>query len=408
MRETPTAVTRIFRAGAAMALAALVAGCVQQPGQRTTTTPTQTAPERTVLAPGQVDPNGPVQVALLVPTGSGNAERDAIGRSLEQAARLAVADASSVNIQLQVIPTGGNAGRAGGAAAQAIAQGADVIVGPLFSTSVAQVGPTAQAAGVPVFAFSNNPAVAGQNVYILGKTFEDSAARMLSFAAAQGRNRAGVIYTQDAEGQAALNAVQAASRRTNAQLVASASYPRSREGIPAAGEAFTSAMTSAGANAVVMSDRGTGLIYAASFLPFYGLDVDNVQVMGLQELSGGAIAAERALDGAWYTVADPARAEAFAARYASRYGSQPHPLAGLAYDGIAAVAALIAEARQTGDFNVFAAQNITSPAGFAGVEGAFRFRPDGGNERALAIMEVSRDGPQLVDPAPAAFGLAGF
>ncbi|SOH92920.1 ABC-type branched-chain amino acid transport system, substrate-binding protein [Monaibacterium marinum] len=371
------------------------------------TTPVEPA-EPVIPQPGEIAMTGPVRVALLVPTGSGDADRNALGNALERAARLALTDRPGSSIELTVLSTGGDPTMAATAATQAVAMDADLIVGPLFSGSVSAVGPIAQQAGIPVLSFSNNAAVGGDNVYVLGRTFGTSARRLVSFAAAQGLRNTGLIHTQDAEGRAALAAVQTAATESGAQLVAVASYPRSREGIPAAAEFFTNQMLRAGVDNLLLSDRGTGLIYAASFLPFHGMNVTTTQIMGLQELTGGAISAERALEGAWYTVIDESAVAAFNNRYASQYGSAPHSLASLAYDGIAAADTLVADARASQNPRAFDASNLTRSAGFTGAEGTFRFRPDGGTDRALAIMEVTRDGPQLVDPAPGARTFAGL
>ena len=52
----------------------------------------------------------------------------------------------------------------------------------------------------------------------------------------------------------------------------------------------------------------------------------------------------------------------------------------LAYDAVALVAAL---ARTQGPQR-FSPEVLTNPSGFAGIDGLFRFRPDGTNERGLA------------------------
>ena len=56
----------------------------------------------------------------------------------------------------------------------------------------------------------------------------------------------------------------------------------------------------------------------------------------------------------------------------------------LAYDAVALVAAL-AERRAR---NVLRRKTLTNPSGFAGIDGLFRFRSDGTNERGLAVMKV--------------------
>ena len=53
----------------------------------------------------QIDPSQPVQVALLVPGGTGNADLDWLGRSLANSARMAAADARGAKIDLRVYTT---------------------------------------------------------------------------------------------------------------------------------------------------------------------------------------------------------------------------------------------------------------------------------------------------------------
>ena len=51
----------------------------------------------------------------------------------------------------------------------------------------------------------------------------------------------------------------------------------------------------------------------------------------------------------------------------------------------------------------FSPEVLTNPAGFAGIDGIFRFRSDGANERGLAVMRVTPTGGEIVSPAPRAF-----
>ncbi len=47
------------------------------------------------------------------------------------------------------------------------------------------------------------------------------------------------------------------------------------------------------------------------------------------------------VQGGWFALPDPARTAQFDSRFAAATGERPHDLAGLAYDGIAAVGALV-------------------------------------------------------------------
>jgi len=102
-------------------------------------------------------------------------------------------------------------------------------------------------------------------------------------------------------------------------------------------------------------------------------------------------------------MADAGREAAFRNRYEATYGQPPHPLASIAYDGIAAIGALAA----TGDRNALTSASLTRSAGFAGATGAFRLRPDGSNQRALAVARITNNQVTIVDPAPLSFGRGG-
>ena len=94
----------------------------------------------------------------------------------------------------------------------------------------------------------------------------------------------------------------------------------------------------------------------------------------------------------------------FQARYTQAYGGAPHQLAGLAYDGIAAIGALV----EAGNKKALTAGALTQGAGFQGVSGAFRLRPNGTNERALSVAMVRDKQVVIIDPAPSKFAGAGF
>jgi hypothetical protein len=110
---------------------------------------------------------------------------------------------------------------------------------------------------------------------------------------------------------------------------------------------------------------------------------------------------EPALVGMIYGAPDEARRAAFEARYAEAFGVAPPLVAGVAFDA-AAVAAVLAEGRDV------SRGAIADPAGFAGVLGIVRLLPDGTNQRGLSLMEVTRGGARVLEPAPERFEGAGF
>ena len=165
-------------------------------------------------------------------------------------------------------------------------------------------------------------------------------------------------------------------------------------------------MQNAGADAVFLTERSTAGIVADG-LRANGLTADRALLMGLQPWGQDADTLARgSLQGAVYAAPDPALLAAFQGRYANAYGAAPHELAVLAYDGVGAVGALIAEARASGG-SPFSTARITQPQGFAGANGAFRFSADGVSQRNLAIVEVRGGTAVVISRAARSFDRLG-
>jgi len=110
------------------------------------------------------------------------------------------------------------------------------------------------------------------------------------------------------------------------------------------------------------------------------------------------------LQGGWYAAPDSAGFRNFSVRYRSRYGQDPVRTATLAYDAVALVAALV----KTQGTQRFTEPVLTNPSGFAGIDGLFRFRADGTNQRGLAVLRVTPTGGQIISPPPRVFTASGF
>ncbi len=353
----------------------------------------------------RVDPSGPVRVALLLPGSSGIAGDDILSRSLENAARMAVADLQGVRIDLQVYTTGPTAQGAASAAVRAADEGARIILGPVFADAANAAGLAVAGRGINVLSFSNNADIAGGNVFVLGNTFANTANRLVSYAARQGKGRILIVHEQTAAGEAGRRAIEAAIGRAGAQLAGIQSYSFSQEAVVAAAPAIAAAARAAAATSVFFTADTVGALpLLAQLLPERGLNPAAVQFLGLTRWDiPAATLALPGLQGGWFALPDPGLTRAFEARYSATYGSQPHLIAGLAYDGVAAVGALLRQGRT----DALSARALTQASGFVGTGGVFRLRPDGTAERALAVAEVRNNQVIVIDPAPRSFAGPG-
>ncbi|MHA3916628.1 penicillin-binding protein activator [Halovulum sp. GXIMD14793] len=352
-----------------------------------------------------VDPGKPVTVALLVPMGSTDAERNALGKSLVNAAKMAQTDLQGVTIDLKVYETAGELTTAGAAATKAVADGADIILGPLFADATTAVAPVAANAKLQVLSFSNNATVAGNNVWLLGPTFDNTASRVAGFAAGRGLTAMGIVHPQGIEGEQARDAIRNAANARGVRIVGEGAYPLSVQGISNTAGGIAKQMRGAGANVIVFTDGPTGgLPFITETLRGMGVRANATQFAGIQrwDVSPEALA-QPGIQGGWYAAPDLVLTQRFNNRYEAAYGAKPHPLAPLAYDGLAAIGALVAEAQAEKRRDAFAPVRLTDPKGFAGVNGIFRFTNGGGNQRALAVFEVRDGEARVIDPAPRTF-----
>jgi ABC-type branched-subunit amino acid transport system substrate-binding protein len=347
---------------------------------------------------------GGAQVAMLLPYGVGDPGVEGQARAIENAARLAIADLSGAEIDLRVYSTAGDPARAAQVARQAVDEGADVIVGPLFSEAANAAGQAVAGRGVNVLSLSNNAEIAGGNVFVLGYTFGDIARRVVGFAAAQGRSRIMIVYPETSAGAVARDATVRAIAASGATLAGSRAYPFSQDGIVAAATAIATDLRSTGATAAVLTDTTTGgLPLMAEMLRDNGVGAGETQFLGLTRWDiPPQTLTQAGLQGGLFARPDPDFLTPFQTRYAQTYGAPPTALAPLGYDAIAAIGALAAGG--AGDFDT---GRLIRPSGFVGASGIFRLLPNGTSQHGLAIATIRDAQVDIVDPAPRRFGGAG-
>jgi ABC-type branched-subunit amino acid transport system substrate-binding protein len=359
--------------------------------------------------PGTVPPGngGSVQVALLVPSGSGQSQDELFGANLENAARLAMADLSGVNIDLRVYKTGGSPAQASALAKQAVDEGAQVILGPFYSEEANAAGVAVANSGVNVLAFSNNAAIAGGNVFVLGQTFDTTARRLANYAVRNGKSKVLIVHDRNVAGEVGKASIERGVASAGGSVVGVTSYEFSQNGIVQAASGIVSTAKSSGATALFLTaDTAGALPLLSQLLVDNGIDKSTVQFIGLTrwEIPPATLALP-SVQGGWFAMPDPGLQAQFRARYAGAYGSQPVPVAGLAYDGIAAIGALANRAKGGAPVSK---GDLTQSAGFAGVSGIFRLLPNGTNERGLAVATIRANQVVVIDAAPRSFGGAGF
>ncbi|TKT73921.1 penicillin-binding protein activator [Afipia massiliensis] len=338
--------------------------------------------------------SGQVKVGLLLPlSAAGNAGLAA--QSMRNAAELALAEFQNPNLQLLIKDDNGTAQGAQQGAQQAVDEGAEIILGPLFAQSVPGAAQIARNRGIPLIAFSTDSSVAGRGVYLLSFLPESDVNRIVDYAAGTGKRSFAAFLPENAYGNVVEVAFKQAVARKNGRIVAFEKYGADRTQ-----SAATIVQALASADSLLLADDGDALVGVADTLASSGADLKRVQLLGTGLWDNPRVFANTNLRGGLYAAPDPSGFRGFSARYRAKYGGDPVRTATLAYDGVALVAAL---ARTQGGQR-FSPDVLTNPSGFAGIDGLFRFRSDGTNERGLAVMRVGSSGGAIAAGSPKSFG----
>jgi hypothetical protein len=341
---------------------------------------------------------GQVKVALILPlSGQGNAGVTA--QSMRNAAEMALAEFNNPNIQLLVKDDGGSAAGADQAAQQAIAEGAEIILGPLFAQSVSAAGQVARGRGIPVIAFSTDASVAAPGVHLLSFLPESEVNRVVTYAAQQGKRSFAALIPDNAYGTVVQAAFQQAVAAHGGRVVAMERYPLDRAQIQPSVQRV--AQGARQIDSIFVPDGADSV--SAIVQALAGAGISKKQLIGTGLWDDPRIFAEPGVHGGWFAAPDPSGFRAFSGRYRARYGQDPVRPATLAYDAVSLVAALV----KTQGPARFSEETLTNASGFAGVDGVFRFRPNGTNQRGLAVMRVTASGGQVISAAPKAFGAGG-
>jgi ABC-type branched-subunit amino acid transport system substrate-binding protein len=337
--------------------------------------------------------NGGVKVGLILPlSAAGNA--GVAAQSMKNAAEMALAEFQNPNIQLLIKDDGGSPQGAQQATQQALDEGAEIILGPLFALSVPATAQGTRARGISVIAFSTDSSVAGRGVYLLSFLPESDVNRIIEYAAGTGKRSFAALLPDNAYGNVVEAAFKQAVARRGGRVVAFERYGADRAGVARMAQSLGQA------DALLLADDGDSVVATADALTAAGANLKNIQLLGTGLWDNPRVSNSAALRGGLYAAPDPSGFRAFSGRYRAKYGADPVRTATLAYDAVALVAAL---ARTQGGQR-FSAEVLTNPSGFAGIDGVFRFRPDGTNERGLAVMRVAPGGSQPVAGSPKSFG----
>ena len=311
---------------------------------------------------------------------------------MRNAAELAIQDSGANDITVIVKDDRSTPDGARDAAQGAIGEGAALILGPLFAADVRAATGVARPAGKPIIAFSTDLSIASRGVYLLSFLVEGYVDRIVDYAAGQGKKSIAVLAPENDYANVATAALQQAAARRGLRVALIERYK------PGAVKTSVANVAALGPqiDSLFIPEQAAAMPEVAQALTGAGLNSRKVQILGTGLWNDPRVLSLPALQGAWFATPDNAGFVAFAQRYRAKFGSDPTRVATLAYDSVSLAAAL---ARTQGP-RAYSDDVLTNPTGFNGADGVFRFHADGGNERALAVVQINHGATAVISPAP--------
>jgi branched-chain amino acid transport system substrate-binding protein len=365
---------------------------------------TPPAPTAQVAAPPSTATARPTtKIALLLPLG-GMGETAAIAKSMKQAAEMALFEVNDPYVQLITKDDGGTTAGARTAAEAAVKEGAEIILGPLFSQSVAGAAPVARAANIPIVAFSNDAQIAGKGVYLMSFLPDEEINRIVGFAASQGKKRFAALLPDTAYGNVVEPAFRRAVERVGGTVAIIERYPPAANGMLGPAKRVVESIKRndeemTPVDALFLPGGQEALPQIGPVIAYSGLDTRKVKLLGTGAWDFPSLGRDEAFVGGWYTSPDPGAWRAFAERFGKDFGSAPPRIASVTYDAVSMAISLGSNPQG----QRFTTAELMRPNGFSGVDGIVRFNENGLSEHSLAVLEVQKFGSAVLDPAPTSF-----
>lgn len=405
-----------------------------------------------VMPYNMITQNNKIKVAILLPLSGAH---KGVGQSIFNAAQLALFDIAGDHFELLPRDTKGTTTGAKAAISDAINNGADLVLGPLFASSVRAIKPEIRNADLKMITFSTDWTLADDNTFVMGFTAFDQVRRVMAYAASKGYAKQAILAPYTPYGDSVTKAFNAVAQNYKIDNVMVERYRAGDENFNDLVRKFTNFEERRGTlkqeieaikaipsrqrnayqrnelarlkimhtkgdlpfDAVLLPMGGNDVRTITSLLQYYDVDLSKARFLGTGLWDDAAVQNEISMAGGWYAAPSPRNWDKFVRQYKSVYNEQPSRIASLGYDATALVAVLSRQAlsgnpNYQGDNNarrLFTRSLITNPNGFVGVDGIFRFGRDGLAERGLAVLEINESGKvKEISPASTTFQTRQF
>jgi len=336
--------------------------------------------------PSQESPSTTIKVALLLPLSGPHKE---IGTALFSAAQIALFDIADPFLELLPRDTKGTEEGAIAAAKLAIEEGAQLIIGPLFSHEALAIYPYTHAAGIKTITFSNDSRIAKPDLFVFGFIPDQILTPQIQFLEQQHPKKMLIVLNETPYGQYLKTFFLQQLGPTLQTKTTLIEGPLTQDTIPQNITTY---------DVIWMPDADTSITNFVDHLKYLYPDL-SARLVGSSTWDNPTILNDPSFKKAIYMGPNPALRDAFMKAYKTLYHKTPAPMVTLAYDALS-LAAILARHHPK---DPFSDTLLLTEDGFKALNGLFRFEKNGIVTRRFPVIEIQRRHCIKVIEAPKPF-----
>jgi|LauGreSBDMM110SN_4_FD.fasta_scaffold13300_3 ABC-type branched-subunit amino acid transport system substrate-binding protein len=363
-----------------------------------------------------------IKVGLFLPFSGKNKE---LGWNLFNAATLSLFDNDeNNNIELVLIDSGDSANEATKAFKEILNQEIKIVIGPVFSPLVEAIEKDVKENNIVVISLSNNQKLIGKTtnksgIFLAGIMPENQIEKIVSYAVNQDKSSFSIIAPNNQYGLTITNLLKTISKKKDGTFITSELYDSNAQDFNKLAERVVksfrapSHLAEGGGNKpkaalkesdriyskiIVIPESGKVLSKIVEAIKQQNPDEREFQIVGTSQWDDISTFNDPNLVGAWFSAPESQKFRIFEKSYYQTFNKYPPRISSIVYDSVAVIASLVEKRKdmriEVGDFTAY---SIWPKNGFEGIDGLFRFLPNGLVQRNLAILEVKRDRFETID-----------
>jgi ABC-type branched-subunit amino acid transport system substrate-binding protein len=348
--------------------------------------------------------NSKIRVAAILPISGANKE---IGTAVFNSIVLSLFENDkNDDIELVVFDSKNNAQDAKKAINSIVSQNIKIIIGPIFSNNVEAISDIVSKNNITALSISNNQDLANKKgIFLMGFLPEQQIEGLTSYAISNGNNNISIIVPDNQYGLKFSSIAKEMIRRKDGNLISNKFYLDSSKDLEKiVAETINSYLIlpqSANknstnlqpqdkiySNTILIPESGIALSKINNLIKKFNTSERPIQIIGSSNWDDISTLNDPNLIGGWFVSASPTKYRDFEKRYYNTYNKFPPRISSIGYDAILALLKVI-ESSNTKDISPADFINYqSSKNGFNGIDGLFRFLPNGLVQRNFAILQI--------------------